>query len=689
MFLDDYEAQILLNDVEILDWTGFQTNIQVGNASTTFSVDLKRPIEINTGDKVTIKDGFCGQKFTLIKNQELETNRSSGLEYSFSSEGSAITRKSPFKHIYFINQTWLTLMCPSYYIYRDAIYSTTFSGEPYQVEGVGKDRLMLPELPGKNVKDYEFRCFVSTYTHEDIARYIASRLGMTIESNVPDVYVQKVFHITSGETYWSSLARLFSLWKPMIYIEDDKINIFDVGVDRQAKPDTENFTLTEDSFQGLTFEKKRNYDVVDHIIINGPDSQYTYVGSSGPIFKRDYSDVTLPGNTIVEQYEDITEYPGDDEIPVTKGATMDDRPRRHVRTVTKKVNYMDPDQRVIISEVLEVYDVAGEKITETTSTYHHGGWHIPTGCDIVTYGRIGTIAGGTTQIVTGGVAQEVPASWEWKKLSEKTIKYHDFIEAAGQCETDEYEYALCVAFKDSAKIDGQQKDIYDALRPVPIAQKAGLPIYEELDKNGYGPEECWQLIKRDITRFDMASYNLLRKVRVVTTLYPERVTTIHSEDISIPKRRFSKNITKRWEYYWSGNQITLYEGGYISGLDSAPDQEIFHPKIEITHPDIITEELARKIASRLFTAKQTENIAMTVTTTIPIPTIHIGSVVTIPECTKTFLDWNTKQFTNVVAIPGGSYWVTGVGRRVSYTGGVGDSQRQLQVNPTIELRKYF
>jgi hypothetical protein len=351
---------------------------------------------------------------------------------------------------------------------------------------------------------------------------------------------------------------------------------------------------------------------------------------------------------------------------------------------------MDPDQRVIISEVLEVYNVTGDKISETTSTYKHGGWHIPIGQTIVTYGRIGTIAGGISKINTGGLAQEVPISWEWEKLSEKTVEYHDFIEVAGQCETDEYEYALCVGDKQEFKGDDDVKRTgYDTLRPVPMALKAGIQPFEELDSRGFGWEKSWQLIKRDITRLDMASYNLLRKIRIVTTLTPQAVTTIHSEDISIPKRRFSKNIQKKWEYYWSGNQPVLYEGGYISGLDSAPTQETFHPKLEITNPDIITEEEAQKIAYRQMTAKQNENVILSITLTLPLPNVHIGSTVTLPECIKTFFNWETRQFSEVHTIPAGTYWVTSVGRRVVYTGDPQSSQRSLMISPTIELRLWF
>jgi hypothetical protein len=690
MFLNDYEAKILLNDTEILDWTGFETNVRVGNASTTFSVDLQRPIDVNTGDKVTIKDGFGGQHFTLIDKQELETNRGSGPNFSLSSEGSAITRKSPFKHIFFVNQEWLKLMCPSYYIYRDAIYAEHFNGEPYQVEGVGKNRLMIPELPGKNIKDYEFRCIVSTgITHKDIARYIANILGYTVKSNILDVYVQKVFHISSGETYWSSLARLFSLWKPMIYIKDKEINIFDVGVDRQAKPDKHNFAFTEDSFQGLTFEKKRNYDIVDHIVINGPDSQYTYIGRSGRIYKRNYTDTTLPGETIVEQYEDLEWKETDSEFPVWELGGFDERIVRHVRTVTKKVNYMDPDQRVIIKEVLEQYNASNVKISETTTEWKWATFHVCTGSVVTVYGLVGQVAGGQSPAMKDGVAQNLPTSTEWVKLTERTTQHHDYIEETGQSDTDIYEYGLCVMFKDKIKVNGENKDTYTTGRTYFDAVKAGLGIYDELDKNGYGPMKCWQLIKRDITRFDMASYNLLRKIRIVTTLIPERAIQVSTEDISIPKRRFNKNIQKRWEYYWYGNAPILYEGGYVQGTDVAPKYEVFHPKLELSHPDIITEELARKIAWRLFTARQTENIVMTLTTTIPIPNIHIGSTVTLPSCTKKFLDWNTKQFTDVVAIPGGTYWVTSVGRKVTYTGDPQNSQRTLSVQPTIELRKYF
>jgi hypothetical protein len=692
MIINDYEAQIFIGSNELVDWSGFSTTVRQGEAETLFSIDLRRPMNINIGDTATIKERFGDDPFVkLIDNKLIEGNTGSFRQINISGAGSDLSRKAPVKDIIFVNQSWLRLMAPGYSLYNTGASAEGYPsniimqfkppGTPIQKEGVSIARLMLEGLPGKETRDTEFSCVVQGgITHQDIGRYLAQMLGYTLYVNTPNPPVQKTYSVRAGETYWRSLANLFALWRPMMFIRGTTIYVLDIGIDRQAKNGSDTIALTEDSFSVYNWNIRKNVAPIDHVVITGPDRQYTYISRNQNVSKREYTAIELPGATVTYHFEEKEEYTGADELEKTlysKGSQ--DRTTKVVRVVTKKEDYNNPENVATISENIKKYNPEDVLLSESQADYKWASFKKPTKCTIVTNQRIGKVAGGTTD-TWEDAKQTLPADYEWKKISEVETVYRDYYEEIGEVETDVTEFCLHVAYKDKEKHDGQNVDVYDPVKPLWQALQAGDPIYEENDDQGLGWMTAWQCYRRETIRFDKSSTYMYRKTRTQTTYYPMEVTKTSYEDIPIPAKKQRKEIHRRWEFFHTGdNAIIQYTGGpYPTGH--------WHPKVEITHSDIVTDYAAQQIAQRQMTANQLNITTISIETTIPLTNAFVGGTVHLPACTKEYLDYVTNTWVSVT-IAAGTYWIVGVTRPVTYTGDL--KNRGIDIKCQLELAEFF
>jgi len=696
--IKDYGSKILINGVELLDFSSFTLTEQHGKAETDFSVDLHRPINLPLDSLISISDGFNNQLVPLLQNRQIEGVAGSIHQTNITGQASTLTLRAPSKSIVFVNQTWLQQRCATYWLYNtgaDAQGTPStiimvgkpafYANKPVQLEGVSVARLMLEELPGKNVKDTEFGCIVkSGVTHHDIGRKICELAGYSLVVNTPNLPIQKTYMVSSSTTYWQALAQLFSIWRPMMFVRGTIVYVFDIGIDRQAKANGETISLTESAFSVYEWHNQKNLNPTDHILITGPDAQYTYTSRSTSITKRQYSDVDLPGQDITEQYEEKEEYMGDDELQYTLWVLgAQDRSTRIVRTIKKRIDPNNPSNSATVHETIQNYNASDVLLSQTDTDYKYAAFNKPTKSITTEYGRVGRVGGGTNDSWTNGCKQTFALNYDWLKLSETTITYRDYFEEVGQVETDLVQKCLCVSYKDTEQHDGTTYDVYDQTKPMWQALQAGDAICEAQDSNGLGWTTAWQIYKRETIRFDKASPVLYRKTRTTRTYFPIPITKPVYEDIPIPTSKHNSIIHRKWEYFWIGNAPQAYTGGSYPTIAGG-----FHPRVDISHPDIVTDQAALQVAYRQMTGYQITTQSATIELTIPLNNILIGGTIALPACTKEFWNYHIGAW-DTVTIPAQTYWIVGKTRVVTYGGDVGSPGRTIDIKTRIELKEFF
>jgi hypothetical protein len=688
MYILDYNAEILLNNDELLDWSGFSYSSRIGEADASYNVELNRPISISNGDTISISESFSDcDLIKLIDKKEIENRGGSTLRTSLSGQTSTIGEKAASKNIYFINEAWLSLVAPGYVFKNDILYTQNPGTSPLQRFGVSIFRLMNSELPGYGVKDHEFECRLHNgITHHDIGKIIADELGYGFYANTPNLQVQKTFSISSGETWWSAISRLFSIWNPIILVKkiDDTDTIFvldQAGVD-QVIPNTNILNLTEDSFTLYNYEKTKNTNYIDHIAITGPSVNYTYSAESTTINRRQHSKTTLSGETITQQFETTMEYDTSvDDYKYLYNVNIDDeREGRILRTIQKKRDFLDPQKEATIEEKEERWNVGGTKISEVTTTYEWADFNTPVSSNSVQYERTVKVGGGYTETVENGTYQNLPEK-EWRKTKEVDVVYGDVLEEANAVEMDITEYGEITISKYTEQYDGEDYDAYDLAQPSWQARMTGYKIYEEVEDNE-GWIRAWGVRSSETVRYDESSPSLLKKIRTVKTFFPQPTIRTNIEDIPLPKERRRSQIERRWEYFRVGGSPSLFEYG-----DAVPSGD-FHPRYDLYVPDLTQQADAYKIAQRFFTLSQEYTQQLTIEMVVPLFTTFLGCTVNIPACTKRIFDWDQNKWVDVT-LEAKSYRVTEHSKTRRYTGEPEQDQRELQVIDRLSLKEKF
>lgn len=679
MQIRDYTATVELNDTEILDWSGFRVSTRLNQAETQFSVDLRRPINISDGDTITIKDGFEGVEIPLIEDKLIEYHSGTSTNRTLSGSGSTITRKGPKKDLYFINKTWLEEITPRYVFKNGIVYYRDPGDDPLQIRGVANARLLVPPLPGKETKDHEFECEIQAgITHHDIARYVAGECGIDIVITVPDLPVQKIFAIMSSDPWWSVFPRLFNKWRPQMFIKKDTLYVIDAGGDNRAKPGDKHLNFTEDSFSVVNWGVKDQENEIDHVVINGPSTRYTYTYQSSSFAQPTRSAITLPGVEIVEQIEDTRDSELDDEVEkIYNMSTNSERPVRTVTTLTKKVDPFNPNNRVTTKEKIQQYNSEDTELYRSVTEYDFADFRTPVGSKTEQWVRAIDVGGGYTETLdaSNSIKQMIP-TWSFQKNLIREVNYLDYYEDIGQFEVDDVTRELCVRFKDTQTIGGSEYFTYESVQPIGRAMASNFQIADD------GWETGWYTTVREKIRYDKASSTHLRKVRVRTTMVPTRVTQTHTEDIAIPYKREAGILERRWEFFKVSGVPRLYEYG-----DTLPTGD-YHPKVSLSDPDVVTEEVATQIAKRLMSSNPRNNTFGTIQTTLPLLGVVVGGTITLPAFTKKYFDWATKQWTEIT-VSSKTYWIMGHTRVCRYSGDVNSSSRSMEVYDQLEIQEYY
>lgn len=723
----EFDATVKINATEVPDFKSFEVVEQIGLAETSFSVQLDKISTATTDDDVTILYSLAGgADYALAINKSIEQIGRSPDKTTLSGAGSLITRYAPDKMIIFINQTYLKSICPNYYFRDGIIYKQNPGIVPKKSQGVSVERLFIPELPGKNVKDVEFKCIVqSPISYQTIAQYIAVKTGYQITSTCRTLYVQKTFVIDAGETYFEALARLFNVFNPMMYINDGVIHILDVGGDAQAMVSGGGaIGITADSFSLLNYNETSDSQVVDHLLILGPSTTWTYIyqtALSTTRIKR--SPASLIGEESTRVYErnfsqDSAEYleilsPQLEAAGVSLSTSQifefadpnAEKNGKQIRT-TKVVSDRMTGRSVTLSEVMETYNVNGDLVHKVELTNKYADYETPIGHTKMEWARLGKIQGGTEEADSDGFKITTPASYEFLLISATEVMFGEFIGETGQTDVDIDQYNLVQYMLDNDTIEGEsgEEDVQIKQKPQIVTRNSMVGITPATwEENEDDPDLGWQqefmLTKRERIRYDLLSKYLLRKNRFTEEFIPVHSNDMETEDIPIKRISSGQDQTQRkWEFFCLNgdpNSIVQWDSeGNVpqptpGGPGTVPGQKAcWHPKVTIHCPDLIDDNIAKAIARRYFSKRTRDNITATIQMVVPIPGLKVGMIIYIPTCTKQVFDWNTKLWTTV-NLTGQAMWVTKVKTICNFEGEPGSSYRKGEIYMELELKKKF
>jgi hypothetical protein len=712
---------VKINDESIPDFKSFSTSEQLGLAESSFDIQLERPIEVTTDDTASIKYNIGGQDYDLVKDKKVEVTGLSANQSSIHGEGSLISRYGPYRTIIFINDTWLKKAYPNAILSNGVILNPQVgvsSGQgDKKINGVSSNRLFIEELPGKDIKDHEFLCIVlPTPSYSAIKQYIAEKTGYTIKCNLPELYVQKVFTISPGETFFSVLNRLYGFWNPMIYIKEMVVYIVDAGGDAQDHPKgTGVINITEDSFSVLRYNTSDIDEIVDHLTIVGPSSNWTYRGiRTNSLGKYRLHGGSLPG--ISQTLVDVFDYEEELEVSSSRiaqemakeGATRDlsvfefidpnaDRNGRQITTREMKVN-PDTGEIALEKETLETYNMDGALVHRVETTHEWASYSQAVRNIKKEWSRIGVIAGGVSDTNSGGYLLRRPSSYEFKLMSIEMVEFGNFIGDTGLYEANISQYNLVHYILDEDTYNDEDIQVKRRPQIVRVNDQIGVTpsTWEEKDDpdSPLGWYDGLCLTRREQVRYNTSNPYILRKYRTIETFLPKISRETRTEDIPLKRGTRTDTTVKKWEYYKLTNPDETYSIYQVRDGDAPPSSftgtnpGLFHPKMTLNCPDITEDYHAMKIAKRIFAKKVRKNTRATLRFTTPLPGISLGMIVNVPTCTKEVFDYNDVGWAEV-ELTGMMMWITGIRTVCSFGGSIGSSGRSMEFYTEIDLKKKY
>jgi|GEM_PF-5173615 len=716
-----FTPSVKVSGSTIPDFRSFEVTERVGVAEKSFNVELDRPTNFSTEDTIDIGFSIGGATFSLVDDKRIEVSGNSTMQTSLRAQGSLISRYGPEQTIIFINQTWLKKICPTYYFRDGIIYKSDPGATPLQWKGVSSLRLFIPYLPGKNVRDCEFKCVLqSGISYYDIAKWIGSKIGYNVHTDCPTLYVQRAFNLNVGENYFQALSRLYQDFHPMIHIENNTVHILDKGGNAQTGGvGTSGISMTEDSFSLLSYETTNTDQIVDHVIILGATSQWAYTEQSSLSTTRNrYTEAELYGDQQTLVYEtsytsETSEYLGllqtelaasgidmtDEEVfeYLNRNADKNGRQVRTVEVVTDPMT----GESATTKETISTYNVSDVLVHEVVITNKWADFHTSLGHTEIEKARLGVVQGGTTESAEGGYKTVIPASYEFIPIMGKYVRFGDYIGETGQVDADIDEYHAVVWYKDSDTVDDVDVSVRTTPQIITRNSLIGVTPYTwetSDDPETSGWEKGFFLTRRERVRYDTLSQYLLMKIRHVEEMLPIKSDKTYTENIPLKRNKSHQDtIQARWEFFKVGDSITEWNGkGTMPvptrGPGTLPGQVAsFHPAFTLSNPDLTSHEIATRIAQKIFDTRVQDNVVAQIRTTIPIPGLRLGTVMRLPACTKTYLRWSTGSggSFSTVTLSSQMLWVTGITTKCVFSGSIGSAGRTADIYQEIELRKNY
>jgi hypothetical protein len=703
----------------IPDFKSFNVDHTLGIAEKRFQIELDRPILVTTDDTVSISYDIGGSNYPLITDKKIEVTDKSTWQTSIRGEGSLISRNAPFRTIIFINEAWLKSVYPNYYLKTQTntsnylIFARNPGNNPNQFEGASADRLYIPELPGKDVRDIDFECKIqSGITYYDIAQYIAKKIKYNVVCNYWQVPLQKTFVVNAGQPYFAVFDQLYGNFNPMIYIDDTKkiIYILDIGGEAQLKrKDVFCINLSEDSFSVLKWNITDTNQIVDHVIITGPSRAWTYQKSTNMMrFKRSESSLFGTTLTLVDEYiyqqdslmtpSQIASYAASEGVTISTDNVFEfsdpqgERNGKQKRTVNMKYNEIT-GETATIDETTETYNIENTLVHKIYKENKWADYKTPLGHVTKEWARIGKIESGVNDGLKDDFIYRTPNEYELRLISMEVLTIGNFIGDTGLFESDLEQYNLVQYILDEDTIDTGEGEESKQIKTQPqvVTRKSmigSIPSsWEEPDdpNSELGMKDTFMLTRTETVRFDTVSMRILKKTRLVEEFIPVFSRKMYTEDIPIKRPFQTEMIPRKWEYFNVG------VGGNVSIVESdgkTMPQGNFHPVVQLHLPDIVDGYRAMEIARRLFTKRKQKNTTASIRLTAPVPGLNIGMIIYVPTCTKQIFNWTSGAFENI-SIEGQYMWITGIHTRCSFSGDINSSSRNAEIYVELDLKKNF
>ena len=288
-----------------------------------WQAEMIDPIETQLGDTWTINRTFISSDSGTGGGTEVLVNEaeSDGLGVTVSSEFTKTVRGkvegqkfdpkiSAGKDLYFCNSDWLQGIAPYGWVVSDgAIFhkinqsATTLSMNlpPFRVY----DRL----LPQPTQEIGTFACITGNITHHQIGQYLANELGADIIINVPDLIVQRVYHIPGTTSLFSAINQIFSISNAIVKVDmpqpgssgKPKIHVLDVTSTQQPNA-PRSITLAAKAIESIHMQQNvsKTTNIIDHVIVLGAKNCNSTIDMRNQQ-QQDGTTTTIPEITLTEK----------------------------------------------------------------------------------------------------------------------------------------------------------------------------------------------------------------------------------------------------------------------------------------------------------------------------------------------------------------------------------------------------
>lgn len=614
-----------------------------GQLAPAWQIVLPQPVLIDDSDTWTIQRTIAGNTTTLVNSKtargvssqdgrQVYTRTISGEGAGVSTGGSGgsedLLEYCLPKTLIFVNRTWLTKVNPR---------ASIIDGEVKVGDENNSYRYLHHRLPGKEVEEGTFECFLGDWTHHSIANFLATLVGYKFIANTPDMPIIDTSTYEVGSTWFDAIKKNFTMWQPVMEVADDYIYVFDVLAGAAYIPGVQKYVLTHAAINGASLNDTFRDNTIDHVIVTGRTTSNNTVDFGGkipfqiievdPVLHQAHKSYTYaePLGKLDTAYKQMGVYEGE----WNKGEDA--------------FSCLGLDRRVHTDKYFRSTIDSGEKwklLWHISETYASNGALLNRISTEYKYGSYDQVVGSSTEIEASirypGSAQE-----EWHTIGWEHKLANRFVSGTNIALTSELEEGKVLYEVDS---EGNKND------PLPLKDILRQDYTRTMiDKDEDTSQDVLETTIRQrneyVNRFDadtliqvISEYDYLSgagDTKTKTLKNPERDKSARSDKVPWVK------------HYYQGNGKLI--GGY---------GPCYRPPHQIQHEDIQSEEIAQALADRVFARRgpidlENPNLdvkkhEVTLQISAPLPSSSPATIVAIPT-----LSYKVDDVT--VEIPGGDY----------------------------------
>lgn len=669
--IDNLEVQVLRNGVDIL-FASITLNRDGNHLVPSWQITLPHPILLNASDTWTIKRGLTGA-IDIVINEEFasavnfedglrtytRTISGTGTNSADSPSNDLLTRCIP-KTIVFVDQEWLELVSPGATI-KDSILWT-------RLDFVGMStapqlyRLYHPRLPGREIDNDQFECYVGNWSHVDVARWLAAKSGLNFYSNLPDTLrVQATYTVQSGTTIYDAIKGPLQIWQPSFILDGDTFYALDVLSDTNDIPDIQTMVLGNNAI-GTVTEANNYRDAqkrIDHIIVTGRKLRNTL---SVPT-----PDESLTQSFTIDEVQDVYLIPNSVRTyPMTFGGVHFDQYKRPDcyqgpwesgddqftaqgigKVLITEKDYVDSSRNIKkrVSETVDTYRDDGVPVHRLHKTYFYGPDLQATGNLEMEWANARLPA--ETNPALRLVKIHGVAHFNWIKELKRSLTKEFIEELVLYDVTAEGDKLSPIPLLTGMRSDytrtlvEKEKDTFQA-----VSWARTHEIFEKLDRDDRGLLE--------VKKFDFDRIAGVVKLIPQTLQNPNRAQTSSSDELF------------RREYFREGAGQVVGSWGLC-----------WKAPTTVNHENICTDLVAEQLRDRYFARGQNDKKMLSVKLLVPVPLRALNFLVRLPDVNYTVDDVP-------VTISGGDYVMKSDSERIEFQKG-----GKLNYDRTLTLKDGF